>query len=414
MTEFWHYRDNVLYGGETNLLTVAHTFGTPCYVYSQAMIEQQWHAYKNALKGFSHHLCYAVKANSNLAILQLLAKLGAGFDIVSGGELKRVIQAGGDPANIVFSGVGKTVAEIEYALSVNIQSFNVESFPELERLATIAKARGQEARIALRINPDVNANTHPYISTGLKENKFGITIAAALDAYRYAAQLPNIKIIGLDCHIGSQITEIEPFLETLESVLQIINLLARENIIIQHIDLGGGLGIQYQNEIPPTPEGLVSALLKRLQGQNLTLSLEPGRSIIAKAGILLTQVEYIKKTEYKNFVIVNAGMNDLIRPALYDAYQAIVPVQIKPIASDTYQVVGPVCESGDFLGKERLLAIEAQDYLAIKDVGAYGSVMSSRYNSRPMVAEVLLTANGPQLIRERETDEDLWAKEKLL
>jgi diaminopimelate decarboxylase len=415
MNEFWHYKDNILHGGDTSLLTVAQTFGTPSYVYSQNLIEQQWLAYKNALQGHPHHLFYAVKANSNLAILQLLAKLGAGFDIVSGGELKRVLRAGGDPTKVVFSGVGKTATEIEEALKANIYCFNVESLPELDSIQKIAHARGQTARISLRVNPDINAQTHPYISTGLKENKFGISIEDAVNAYRYAATLPNIKIEGVDCHIGSQITQLDPFLAALESVLELVNTLASEQISLQHIDMGGGLGILYQQETPPSPSELTQALLQRLRGRPLTLALEPGRSIVAHAGVLLSRVEYIKQNTHRNFAIIDAGMNDLIRPALYQAWQDIVPVhKHDQDEARLYDVVGPVCESGDFLGKERNLTIRAGDCLAIKDSGAYGFVMSSQYNSRPRAAEVLLTENGPKLIRERETYEDVWKGEKLL
>lgn len=415
MNNFWHYRENILYGGETNLVAVAQQFGTPCYVYAQHLIEQQWQAYKSALQAHPHHLCFAVKANSNLAILQLLAKMGAGFDIVSGGELERVLQAGGDPRHVVFSGVGKTAAEIEQALHVDIYCFNVESLAELDRIQQIAQACGQQARVALRINPNINAQTHPYISTGLKENKFGISIENAMDAYRYAARLPNIQIIGVDCHIGSQITQIDPFLAALESVLELVDALAREQISIRQIDMGGGLGVLYQQDIPPTPIELTQALIKRLQGRSLTLALEPGRSVVAKAGILLTRTEYIKTTVAKNFAIVDAGMNDLIRPSLYQAWQEIVPVQIHTQGVEKlFDVVGPVCESGDFLGKERKFILQEGDYLAVKDAGAYGFVMSSQYNSRPRAAEVLLTATGPRLIRERETFADLWRGEKLL
>lgn len=419
MDNFWHYREGVLHGGDTSLLQVAKEFGSPCYVYSQALIEQQWNAYESALKNHPHHLCYAVKANSNLAVLQILARMGAGFDLVSVGELKRVLKAGGDPSKIIFSGVGKTIAEIEYALAVNIHCFNVESIPELDRIQQVAQLHQQRqpyASVALRVNPNVDAKTHHYISTGLKENKFGISMDDAMKAFRHAKQLPNIKVIGVDCHIGSQITQIEPFIEALDNILELVDKLAKEGIILEKINMGGGLGIRYQKDMdPPSPEQLVNALLKRLEGRSITLSLEPGRSIVAEAGVLLTQVEYVKKGNDKNFVIVDAGMNDLMRPALYDAWQDIVPVQErKDTAAFLCDVVGPVCESADFLGKNRELAVQAGDYLVVKDAGAYGFVMSSQYNSRPRVAEVLLTASGPMEIRARETYEDLWEKETLL
>jgi diaminopimelate decarboxylase len=411
---FWHYRDGVLHGGDHNLLTVAKQFGTPAYIYSQTLIEQQWQAYQQALNNYPHLLCYAVKANGNLAILQLLARLGAGFDIVSGGELERVLRAGGQPDKIVFSGVGKSVAEIQRALEVDIHCFNVESVPELDRIQQIAQQLHKVAQISLRVNPNIDAKTHPYISTGMNEHKFGISMHNALEAYRYAKKLPNIKIIGVDCHIGSQITQLSPFIEALESVLALIKTLKNEQIPIQHINLGGGLGVHYHNETPPTPAELCQALIARLPDQTLTLSLEPGRSIVANAGVLLTQVDYIKSNEKKNFAIVDAGMTDLIRPALYNAWQPILPVQINEhTAEHLYDVVGPVCESADFLGKDRALRVQANDYLAVTGSGAYGFVMSSQYNARPRAAEVLLTPNGAKLIRERETYADLWAREIL-
>jgi len=411
---FWHYRNNVLHGGEINLLDIAKQFGTPSYVYSQTLIEQQWQAYQHALADFPHLLCYAVKANGNLAVLQLLARLGAGFDIVSGGELERVLRAGGKPDKIIFSGVGKTVAEIERALEVDIQCFNVESLPELDRLQKVAQQKQKVARVSLRINPNIDAKTHPYISTGLHEHKFGIGMEEALPAYLHAKQLPNLKIIGVDCHIGSQITQISPFIEALESVLALVSILNKEGIEIHHINLGGGLGVQYQQETPPSPADLCKAITDRLKGKSFTLCLEPGRSIVANAGVLLTHVEFIKSNQKKNFAIVDAGMNDLIRPALYDAWQGILPVKInETIAERLYDVVGPVCESADFIGKERALRVQANDYLAVTGAGAYGFVMSSQYNARPRAAEVLLTSSGPKLIRERETYEDLWVKERL-
>ncbi len=414
MNNFWQYREGVLHGGNTSLIDIANKFGTPCYVYSKAMIEERWKAHEDAFHGFPHLLCYAVKANSNLAVLQLLARLGAGFDLVSVGELKRVLKAGGDPAKIIFSGVGKTEDEIEYALSKNIYCFNVESIPELDRIQKIAQQGKSLASVALRVNPNVDAKTHHYISTGLKENKFGISMDDALKAFRYAKQLPNIKVIGVDCHIGSQITEIEPFIEALDNILTLVDQLEKEGIVIEKINMGGGLGIPYQNEKIPTPKELIQAMIKRLEGRSISLSLEPGRSIVAEAGVFLTEVQYVKKSADKNFIIVDGGMNDLIRPALYDAWQDIVPLKQTDNATFLCDVVGPVCESSDFLGKDRTLFAEEKDFLAVKDAGAYGFVMSSQYNSRPRVPEILLTDAGPVLIRERETDEDLWEKEKLL
>ena len=415
MSDFWHYKNGKLYGGEVELLSVAKKFGTPTYVYSQDMIETQWHAYKKGLENYPHRLCYAVKANSNLAILQLLARLDAGFDIVSVGELERVLRAGGDPQKVVFSGVGKNVAEIERALEVNIYCFNVESLPELERIQQVAQQRGQIAKVSLRVNPNINAQTHPYISTGLRENKFGINIDDAVEAFVFAKSLPNIEILGVDCHIGSQITDVAPFLATLDSLLELIHNLEKNGISIEHIDLGGGLGVTYDHENPPAPEVLCAAIIKKLPGKKFTLALEPGRSIVANAGMLLTTVEYIKSAPHKNFAIVDAGMNDLIRPALYQAWQSIMPLQVKHnVPENLYDVVGPVCESADFLGKERKLAIEAGDYLGIGGSGAYGFVMSSQYNSRPRAAEVLLTFTEAKLIRARETLADLWTGEILL
>lgn len=416
LNHFWHYQNNTLHGANYNLLDITKEFGTPTYVYSQTLIQQQWLAYQEALATYPHLLCYAVKANSNLAILQLLARLGAGFDIVSGGELERVLRAGGEAKKIIFSGVGKSTIEIQRALDVGIHCFNVESIPELDRIQYIAKQKNKTAAVSLRVNPNIDAKTHPYISTGMNKHKFGISMQDALSAYLHAKKQSHLNIIGIDCHIGSQITQLSPFLEALESVLAFINQLRGEQIHIKHINLGGGLGVQYQDETPPSPAELCKAIIAHLPAdQSLTLSLEPGRSIVANAGVLLTQVEYIKNTAAKNFAIVDAGMNDLIRPALYDAWQAILPLQInEQHPEQVYDVVGPVCESADFLGKDRTLRIQPQDYLAITGAGAYGFVMSSQYNTRPRAAEVLLTTESAKLVRERETLEDLWAKEKLL
>jgi len=417
--DYFNYRDGVLYAEDVPLSRIADEHGTPCYVYSKATFERHFRAYTEALGGHPHLICYAVKANSNLAVLGLLAKLGAGFDIVSIGELERVLKAGGDPAKVVFSGVAKQAHEMARALEVGIKCFNVESRPELERLNRVAGELGKTAPVSLRVNPDVDAGTHPYISTGLKDNKFGIPVDEALDVYELAASLPNLKVKGLDCHIGSQLTETAPFLDALDRLLMLMERLRERGIEIEHLDLGGGLGVPYRDEKPPQPFDYASQLLARLSrwegGEALTLLFEPGRSIAANAGVMLTRVEFLKPGETKNFAIVDAAMNDLIRPALYQAWQAIVPVDTREVReSALYDVVGPVCETGDFLGKERELAIAEGDLLAVRSAGAYGFVMASNYNSRPRAAELMVDGDNCHVVRARETVATLWAGEALL
>ncbi|KHJ51268.1 diaminopimelate decarboxylase [Vreelandella venusta] len=417
--DHFNYRDGVLYAEDVPLTTLAAELGTPCYVYSKATLERHFRAYTEALGGHPHLICYAVKANSNLAVLGLLARLGAGFDIVSVGELERVLKAGGDPAKVVFSGVAKQPHEMARALEVGIKCFNVESRPELERLNAVAGELGKIAPVSLRVNPDVDAGTHPYISTGLKDNKFGIPVDNALDVYQLAASLPHLRVTGLDCHIGSQLTETAPFLDALERLLLLMERLREQGIEIDHLDLGGGLGVPYRDEKPPQPFDYASQLLARLSrwegGETLTLLFEPGRSIAANAGLMLTRVEFLKPGETKNFAIVDAAMNDLIRPALYQAWQAIVPVDTRtPREPATYDVVGPVCETGDFLGKERELAIAEGDLLAVRSAGAYGFVMASNYNSRPRPPEVMVDGDRYHVVRARESLESLWAGEALL
>ncbi|MDC8805171.1 diaminopimelate decarboxylase [Halomonas pacifica] len=417
--DHFEYRDGALYAEDVPLAAIAERFGTPCYVYSRATLERHFRAYTEALGSHPHLICYAVKANANLAVLGLLARLGAGFDIVSVGELERVLAAGGDPAKVVFSGVAKQEAEMARALEAGIKCFNVESRPELERLDAVAGRLGKVAPVSLRVNPDVDAGTHPYISTGLKDNKFGIPVDEALGVYELAARLPNIRVSGLDCHIGSQLTELAPFLDALDRLLVLLERLREAGIEIEHLDLGGGLGVPYQDERPPAPFDYARALLERLAawpgGERLTLLFEPGRSIAANAGVLLTRVEYLKPGETKNFAIVDAGMNDLIRPALYQAWQRILPVDTRVSReSATYDVVGPVCETGDFLGKDRDLAIAEGDLLAVRSAGAYGFVMASTYNSRPRPAEVMVDGDQAHLVRRRERLEALWEGEALL
>ncbi|MDZ7853790.1 MAG: diaminopimelate decarboxylase [Halomonas sp.] len=417
--DHFEYRDGVLYGEDMPLTRIADEFGTPCYVYSRATLARHFRAYTEALGSHPHLICYAVKANSNLAVLGLLARLGAGFDIVSVGELERVLAAGGDPARVVFSGVAKQEAEMTRALEVGIKCFNVESRPELERLDAVAGRVGKVAPVSLRVNPDVDAGSHPYISTGLKDNKFGIPVDEALAVYQLAATLPNLRITGLDCHIGSQLTELSPFLDALDRLLALLERLRERGIEVQHLDLGGGLGVPYRDEHPPAPFDYATALIERLSrwegSKHLTLLFEPGRSIAANAGVLLTRVEYLKPGETKNFAIVDAGMNDLIRPALYQAWQTILAVDTrKPRDTATYDVVGPVCETGDFLGKDRALAIAAGDLLAVRSAGAYGFAMASNYNSRPRPAEVMVDGDRVHLVRRRERLEELWAGESVL
>lgn len=416
--DHFNYRNGTLYAEGVAMQDIAVAHGTPCYVYSRATLERHWRAFDGALSSQDHLICYAVKANSNLAVLKVLAQLGSGFDIVSVGELERVLAVEVDPAKVVFSGVGKRADEMHRALEVGICCFNVESQAELELLDRVAGDLGQRAPVSIRVNPDVDAGTHPYISTGLKENKFGIDAAMALQVFQQAAALPNIAIRGVDCHIGSQLTELAPFLDTLDRMVQLVDELATVGIAIDHLDLGGGLGIPYRDESPPLPDEYARALSERLGDRKLQLILEPGRAIAGNAGVLLTRVEYIKCNPHKNFAIVDAAMNDLLRPALYDAWQDIIPVRQKVKKTDSgtrvYDVVGPVCETGDFLGKDRELEIASGDLLAVRSSGAYGFVMSSNYNSRPRVAEVMVDGDQYHLVRERETVASLFATEQVL
>lgn len=410
-----YYQNNQLYAENIALNTIAEHHGTPCYVYSRAALENAWRDYD---QGFGHHphlICYAVKANSNLALLNLLARLGSGFDIVSLGELERVLAAGGDPRKIVFSGVGKRTDELHRALTVGIRCFNVETPDELDRLDRIAGQLGCKAPVSLRVNPNVDAKTHPYIATGLRENKFGIPLDDALAYYQYAAKLPNLNITGIDCHIGSQITQTTPFQDALDLILELARRLQQHGIAIRHLDLGGGLGICYSDETPPSPASYIAELLGKLRHAPYEILLEPGRSIVGNAGLLLTRVEYLKNTPDKRFAIVDAAMNDLLRPALYNAWQNIVSTQENADAPEAlYDVVGPVCETGDFLGKARKLRIRPGDLLAVCSAGAYGFSMSSNYNSRPRPAEILVDGERMHLIRARETLTSLWQGEHIL
>ena len=411
MSDYFQYRQNRLYAEDVSLDDIAQRFGTPCYVYSRSALENGYRQFSEALQGCEHLICYAVKANSNLAVLHLLAQLGAGFDIVSGGELQRVLAAGGAADKVVFSGVGKTAAEMKLALEAGILCFNVESEAELERLNEVAGQLGTVAPVSLRVNPDVDAKTHPYISTGLKQNKFGVAYAEAFDLYRKAAAMPHLRVTGMDCHIGSQLTEISPFVAATEKVLALTDRLAAEGIRLEHLDLGGGLGICYNNETPPSIVDYAGALLQALHGRSEKLIVEPGRMLVGNAGLLLTRVEYLKHGEEKNFAIVDAAMNDLMRPALYDAWHHIQPVQPRDETAQQYEVVGPVCETGDFLGHARKLAIAQNDLLAVMSAGAYGMSMSSNYNSRPRAAEVMVHGAEVQLVRERETVQQLFSAE---
>jgi len=417
--DHFNYRDGRLFAEDVALEEIAARHGTPCYVYSRATLEHHWRAFDEALAPLAHLVCYAVKANSNLAVLNVMARLGSGFDIVSVGELERVLAAGGDPARIVFSGVGKRTDEMRRALEVGIRCFNVESSAELERLNMVAGELGVRAPVSLRVNPDVDARTHPYISTGLKENKFGIAIEEAPAVYARAADMANIEIQGVDCHIGSQLTDTAPFADALERVLALIQRLAEAGITLRHLDLGGGLGIPYRDEHPPEPADYAQVLARRLAdhelGRELELLIEPGRAIAGNAGILLTRIEYLKPGPHKNFAIVDAAMNDLMRPALYDAWQDIVVVSSRAdLAAQRYDVVGPVCETGDFLGKGRDLAVVEGDLLAVRSAGAYGFSMSSNYNSRPRAAEVMVDGERAVVVRERETLSSLFAGERSL
>ncbi|ENY8012589.1 diaminopimelate decarboxylase [Vibrio fluvialis] len=414
--DYFNYQDDgQLWAENVSLAQLAEDYGTPLYVYSRATLERHWHAFDKSVGDHPHLVCYAVKANSNLGVLNTLARLGSGFDIVSAGELERVVAAGGNPAKVVFSGVGKTAAEMRRALELNIKCFNVESEPELERLNQVAGEMGVKAPISLRINPDVDAKTHPYISTGLRDNKFGIAFDRAPDVYRLAQRLENISIHGIDCHIGSQLTAIEPFIDATDRLLALIDSLKAEGINIKHLDVGGGLGVVYRDELPPQPSEYAKALLSRLANhQDLELIFEPGRAIAANAGVLLTRVEFLKHTEHKNFAIIDAAMNDLMRPALYQAWQDIVPVSPREGAALTYDLVGPVCETGDFLGKDRSLVLKQGDLLAVRSAGAYGFAMSSNYNTRTRAAEVIVDGDKTHIVRQREELSSLWALESLL
>ncbi|GIU51939.1 MULTISPECIES: diaminopimelate decarboxylase [Shewanella] len=408
------YQQDQLFAEGCSVAELARTHGTPLYIYSRATLERHWNAFDNAVADHPHLICYAVKANSNLAVLNVLARLGSGFDIVSGGELARVIAAGGDPKKVVFSGVGKTTAEMEQALNTGIYCFNVESSAELELLNEVAGKLGKVAPISLRVNPDVDAGTHPYISTGLKENKFGIAMDEAEQVFARAHELPHLAVKGVDCHIGSQLTEMQPFLDAMDRMLALIDRLAANGIEIKHFDVGGGLGVPYDDETPPHPDVYAAALLERLGERPLKLIFEPGRAIAANAGIFVTEVLSLKENSDKRFAIVDGAMNDLIRPALYSAWQNIIPVQLTSAPSFEYDVVGPVCETGDFLGKNRQLNVQAGDLLAVRSSGAYGFVMASNYNSRPKPAEVMVDKDQNQVIREREKLEQLWQGEHLL
>ena len=412
--DHFNYRGNSLFAEDVPVADIAAQYGTPCYVYSRATLERHYAAYHQAMGDFPHLICFAVKANSNLAVLNVLARLGCGFDIVSGGELQRVISAGGDPSKMIFSGLGKSAAEIRQGLAAGIHCFNVESEAELERINAVALSMHKQAPVSVRVNPDVDAGTHPYISTGLKTNKFGIAKEQALAVYRTAAKMKGIDIVGIDCHIGSQLTSTEPFLHAIDRLLAMVDQLAAEGITLNHFDMGGGLGVNYDKETPPHPTELLSAVKARLGDRGLTLLVEPGRSIAANAGIFVTRVEFLKCNEHKNFAIVDGAMNDLLRPALYGAWQAIIPVLKKQGNQTVYDVVGPVCESADFLGKERPLNIAAGDLLVVRTAGAYGFVMSSNYNTRPRVPEIMVDGSKIHLVRRRETLSDLLDLETLL
>lgn len=415
MDYFNYQEDGQLWAENVALSHLAEQYGTPLYVYSRATLERHWHAFDKSVADHPHLVCYAVKANSNLGVLNTLARLGSGFDIVSGGELERVIAAGGDPSKVVFSGVGKTVTEIKRALELKIKCFNVESEPELQLLNQVAGELGVTAPISLRINPDVDAKTHPYISTGLRDNKFGIAFDRAPEVYRLAQGLPNIAVRGIDCHIGSQLTEITPFIDATDRLLSLIDTLQAEGIHLKHLDVGGGLGVVYRDEQPPQPSDYAKALLARLANhQHLELIFEPGRAIAANAGVLLTRVEFLKHTEHKNFAIIDAAMNDLMRPALYQAWQNIVPVVPRDGEKVSYDLVGPVCETSDFLGKDRALVLAQGDLLAVRSAGAYGFVMSSNYNTRTRAAEVMVDGDKVYLVRQRESLSSLWALESIL
>ncbi len=407
-------KNNHLHVEKRALADIAREFSTPCYVYSKDALTQAFTNFSAGFADCSHLVCFAVKANPNLAILNLFARLGAGFDIVSGGELARVLAAGGDPKKVVFSGVGKTEAEMQAALNAGIFCFNVESASELKRLNQVALSMGKIAPVSLRVNPNVDAKTHPYISTGLKNNKFGVAYEEALGIYEQAASMPGIAIHGVDCHIGSQITELSPFLDAFDRVLALVDALAARGIAVQHIDAGGGIGIAYQGETPPEFSVYAAAMRAKIAGRDIKLVFEPGRALVGNAGVLLTKVEYLKHTEAKNFAIVDAAMNDLMRPALYDAYHDIQAVSPREGEATNYEIVGPVCETGDFLGHDRRLNLQEGDVLAIMSAGAYGMSMASNYNTRGRVAEVMVDGDACHLIRQREQISDLFALEKIL
>ncbi len=413
--DHFNYKDDSLFCEDVAISTLAETYGTPLYVYSRATLERHWHAFDAALTGRDHLVCYAVKANSNLAVLNVLARLGSGFDIVSGGELQRVLRAGGDPDKIIFSGVGKLAEEMELALESGIHCFNVESEQELDQLNAIAGRNQRVARVSFRVNPDVDAKTHPYISTGLKENKFGINFEDAESVYLKASGLAHIDVIGIDCHIGSQLTEISPYVDALERLLVLIKRLKAKGVEIQHLDLGGGLGIRYKDETPPLPEEWLSALRGQLNGFKGTIVIEPGRAIAGNAGVLVSQVNYIKHSEDKNFAVVDAAMNDMIRPSLYDAWLEIIRVDLpSDEPSRIYDIVGAICETGDFLGKDRSMQLAQNDLIVIRSSGAYGFSMSSNYNSRNRAAEVMVDGDRHYCVREREVFEQLIQGESLL
>ncbi len=413
--DFFQYKNEQLYVEDLPVKQLAEEFGTPLYIYSRATLERHWHAFDSALGDHPHLICYAVKANSNIGILNVMAKLGSGFDIVSQGELERVLEAGGEASKVVFSGVAKSRAEIMRALEVGIRCFNVESVAELHHINQIAGEMRKIAPISLRVNPDVDAHTHPYISTGLKENKFGVSVDEAREVYKLAATLPHVRITGMDCHIGSQLTELQPFLDATDRLIRLIEQLKEDGITLKHLDLGGGLGVTYTDETPPHPSDYAAALLNKLKNyKDLEIILEPGRAIAANAGILVAKVQYLKSNESRNFAITDTGMNDMIRPALYEAYMNIIEID-RTLGREKaiYDVVGPVCETSDFLGKQRELAIAEGDYIAQRSAGAYGASMSSNYNSRPRTAEVLVDGNKAHLIRRRENLSELWALESI-
>ena len=413
--DFFQYKNEQLYVEDLPVKQLAEEFGTPLYIYSRATLERHWHAFDSALGEHPHLICYAVKANSNIGILNVMAKLGSGFDIVSQGELERVLAAGGEASKVVFSGVAKSRSEIMRALEVGIRCFNVESIAELYHINQIAGEMGKVAPISLRVNPDVDAHTHPYISTGLKENKFGVSVDEAREVYKLAATLPHVKITGMDCHIGSQLTELQPFLDATDRLIRLMEQLKEDGITLKHLDLGGGLGVTYTDETPPHPSDYATALLNKLKDyEDLEIILEPGRAIAANAGILVAKVQYLKSNESRNFAITDTGMNDMIRPALYEAYMNIIEID-RTLGREKaiYDVVGPVCETSDFLGKQRELAIAEGDYIAQRSAGAYGASMSSNYNSRPRTAEVLVDGDKAHLIRRRENLSELWALESI-